>query len=148
MIFSVKQCCRYERKCLFLCIYNPQITVSPTSLFSANLNRNHVKNHPKPWTCPLNLTDNLPTAVIYATNASLITCLQLCHMLSMSNLTDNLPTAVIYATNVKPHWKPAYSCVICYQSQTSLITCLQPCHMLPRSNLTDNMPTAVICYKC
>ena len=26
---------------------------SPTSLFSANFNRNRVKNHPKPWTCPL-----------------------------------------------------------------------------------------------
>ena len=45
---------RYDRKCLFSCIYNPQITISPTSLFSANFNGNHVKNHPKPWTCPLN----------------------------------------------------------------------------------------------
>ena len=44
---------QYNRKCLFLCIYNPQITISPTSLFSANFNRNRVKNHPKPWTCPL-----------------------------------------------------------------------------------------------
>ena len=44
---------RYDRKCLFLCIYNPQITISPTSLFSANFNGNRVKNHPKPWTCPL-----------------------------------------------------------------------------------------------
>ena len=31
---------------LFSCIYNPQITVSPTSLFSASFNGNHVKNHP------------------------------------------------------------------------------------------------------
>ena len=30
----------------FSCIYNPQITVSPTSLFSASFNGNHVKNHP------------------------------------------------------------------------------------------------------
>ena len=30
----------------FLCIYNPQITVSPTSLFSASFNGNRVKNHP------------------------------------------------------------------------------------------------------
>ena len=37
----------------FSCIYNPQITVSPTSSFSASFNGNHVKNHPKPWTCPL-----------------------------------------------------------------------------------------------
>ena len=27
--------------------------VSPTSLFSANFNGNRVKNHLKPWTCPL-----------------------------------------------------------------------------------------------
>ena len=44
---------RYYRKCLFSCIYNPQITIWPTSLFSANFNGNRVKNHPKPWTCPL-----------------------------------------------------------------------------------------------
>ena len=45
---------RYDRKCLFLfyffiffnCIYNPQITVSPTPLFSASFNGNHVKIHP------------------------------------------------------------------------------------------------------
>ena len=40
---------RYDRKCLFFsCIYNPQITVSPTSSFSASFkfNGNHVKNHP------------------------------------------------------------------------------------------------------
>ena len=30
----------------FLCIYNQQITVSPTSSFSVSFNRNHVKNHP------------------------------------------------------------------------------------------------------
>ena len=30
----------------FLCIYNPQITVSPTSSFSASFNGNRVKNHP------------------------------------------------------------------------------------------------------
>ena len=44
---------RYDRKCQFSCIYNPQITISPTSLFSATFNGNRVKNHPKPWTCPL-----------------------------------------------------------------------------------------------
>ena len=48
-------CFRNDRKCLFLCIYNPQITISPTSLFSVNFNRNCVKNHPKSWTCPLSL---------------------------------------------------------------------------------------------
>ena len=37
----------------FSCIYNPQITVSPTSSFSASFNGNRVKNHPSPWTCPL-----------------------------------------------------------------------------------------------
>ena len=52
---SCWQCFRYDRKCLFLCIYNHQTTISPTSLFSANFNRNRVKNHPKPWTCPLTL---------------------------------------------------------------------------------------------
>ena len=31
---------------LFLCIYNPQVTVSPTSSFSASFNGNRVKNHP------------------------------------------------------------------------------------------------------
>ena len=30
----------------FSCIYNPQITVSPTSSFSSSFNRNCVKNHP------------------------------------------------------------------------------------------------------
>ena len=44
---------RYDRKCLFLCIYNPQITISPSSLFSVNFNGNCVKNYPKPLTCPL-----------------------------------------------------------------------------------------------
>ena len=38
---------------IFSCIYNPQITVSPTSSFSASFNGNRVKNHPIPWTCPL-----------------------------------------------------------------------------------------------
>ena len=47
---------RYDRKCLFSCIYNSQVTISPTSLFSANFNGNRVKNHPKPWTCPLKNT--------------------------------------------------------------------------------------------
>ena len=37
----------------FSCIYNPQITVSPTSSFSVSFNRNRVKNHPSPWTFPL-----------------------------------------------------------------------------------------------
>ena len=50
---------RYDRKCLFLCIYNPQITISPTSLFSANFNGNRVKNHPKPWTCLLTFSVTL-----------------------------------------------------------------------------------------
>ena len=30
----------------FWCVYNPQITVSPTSSFSVSFNGNHVKNHP------------------------------------------------------------------------------------------------------
>ena len=42
-----------RQKMPFLCIYNPQITVSPTSSFSATFNGNHVTNHPKPWICPL-----------------------------------------------------------------------------------------------
>ena len=46
---------RYNRKCLFSCIYNPLITISPTSLFSANSSGNRVKNHPQPWTCSLRL---------------------------------------------------------------------------------------------
>ena len=33
-------------KCLFSCISNPQITVSPTSSFSASFNGNPIKNHP------------------------------------------------------------------------------------------------------
>ena len=51
--FSASWCFRYNGKCLFSCICNPRITISPTSLFSANFNWNRVKNHPKPWTCPL-----------------------------------------------------------------------------------------------
>ena len=42
-----------RQKWLFLCIYNPQITVTPASSFSVSFNGNRVKNHPKPWTCPL-----------------------------------------------------------------------------------------------
>ena len=57
---------RYDRKCPFSCIYNPQITVSPTSLFSANFNGSLVKNHPKAWTCPLNLKETTTTATIFA----------------------------------------------------------------------------------
>ena len=45
---------RYDRKCLFSCIYNSQITISPISLVSAKFNGDRVKNHPKPWICPLN----------------------------------------------------------------------------------------------
>ena len=40
----------------FVCVniyYNPQIALSPTSSFSARFNRNCVKNHPKPWICPV-----------------------------------------------------------------------------------------------
>ena len=36
-----------------LCIYNPQITISPVSSFSVSFNGNCVKNCSKPWTCPL-----------------------------------------------------------------------------------------------
>ena len=53
MISASWRCFQYDRKCLFSCIYNPQITISPTSLFSVNFNGNRVKNHPQPWTCPL-----------------------------------------------------------------------------------------------
>jgi len=35
-----------QQKMHFSCIYNPQITVSPTSSFSASFNGNRVKNHP------------------------------------------------------------------------------------------------------
>ena len=35
-----------RQKTPFSCIYNPQITVSPTSSFSASFNGNRVKNHP------------------------------------------------------------------------------------------------------
>ena len=52
--FGVKGTLRYDRKCLFSCIYNHQITISPTSSFSASFNGNRVKNHPKPWTCLYN----------------------------------------------------------------------------------------------
>ena len=55
MIWASWQRFQYDRKCLFSCIYNPQIKVSPTSLFSASFNGNRVKNHPEPWTCPLSL---------------------------------------------------------------------------------------------
>ena len=34
----------------FRAFITPQIIISPTSLFSANFNRNRVKNHPKPST--------------------------------------------------------------------------------------------------
>ena len=44
---------RYDKKCLFSCIYNPQITISPTLLFSANFKGNRVKYHSQPWTCRL-----------------------------------------------------------------------------------------------
>ena len=44
---------RYNRKCLFSCIYNPQTTISPTSSFSVSFNGNCVKDHHQPWTCPL-----------------------------------------------------------------------------------------------
>ena len=43
----------WQKMPFFSCIYNPQITISPTSSFSASFNGNRVKNHPKPWTCPL-----------------------------------------------------------------------------------------------
>ena len=43
-----------ENALLVSCIYNPQITVSPTSSFPASFNGNLVKSHPEPWTCPLN----------------------------------------------------------------------------------------------
>ena len=35
-----------QQNAFFSCIYNPQITVLPTSLFSASFNGNRVKNHP------------------------------------------------------------------------------------------------------
>ena len=50
MIWASWRRFRYDRKCLFSCIYNPQITVSPTSSFSASFNGNRVKNR---WTCSL-----------------------------------------------------------------------------------------------
>ena len=53
MILASWRCFWYDRKSFFSCIYNPQITISPTSSFSVSFNGNCVKNHPKPWTCPL-----------------------------------------------------------------------------------------------
>ena len=53
---------RYDRKCLFSCIYNPQTIISPISSFSASFNGNRVKNHAKPWTYPLrNGSRNMPS---------------------------------------------------------------------------------------
>ena len=52
MIFSVMATLSVRQKCLFSCIYNPQITISPTSSFSGNFNGNRDKNHPQSWTCP------------------------------------------------------------------------------------------------
>ena len=47
VIWASWQRFRYDRKCRFSCIYNPQITVSPTSsFFKASFNGNRVKNHP------------------------------------------------------------------------------------------------------
>ena len=43
---------RYDRKMPFFVHLNPQITISPTSSFSANFIGNRVKDHPKPWICP------------------------------------------------------------------------------------------------
>ena len=42
-----------QKNACFRAVYNPQITISPASLFSANFSGNRVKNHPKPWTFPL-----------------------------------------------------------------------------------------------
>ena len=42
-----------ENACFRAFITLRSITISPTSLFSGNFNGNRVKNHPKPWTCPL-----------------------------------------------------------------------------------------------
>ena len=53
MILASWRCFRYDRKCLFSCIYNPQIIISPASSCTASFNGNRIKNHPKPWTCPL-----------------------------------------------------------------------------------------------
>ena len=50
MLFNVTE------NAFFSCIYNPQIIISPTSLCTVSFNGNRVKNHPKPWTCPLILS--------------------------------------------------------------------------------------------
>ena len=55
--FSVRQ-----KMPFFSCIYNPQVTVSPISSFTASFNGNRVKNHPWPWTCLL----SVPTGVRHA----------------------------------------------------------------------------------
>ena len=50
----------------FSCIYNPQITISPTSSFSASFNGNRVQNHSKPWTpCLLYLHFHRENAAMY-----------------------------------------------------------------------------------
>ena len=51
--FGIMAMLSVQQKIPFLCIYNPQITISPISSSSESFNRNRVKNHPKHWTCPL-----------------------------------------------------------------------------------------------
>ena len=73
MIWASWQRFQYDRKCLFSCIYNPQITVSPTSSFSAKFNRKRVKNHPIPWICPL----RWDAIWIFSIQLSITVCLSL-----------------------------------------------------------------------
>ena len=59
---------RQKMPLFFPCIYNPQITISPTSSFSASFNGNRVKIHPKPRTCPL-MADLGPKITLETTTA-------------------------------------------------------------------------------
>ena len=88
----------YNRKCLFSCIYNNQITISPTLLFSANFNGNCVRNHPKPWTCPsivplCNLDPSLSLLLraeaVYQSMKSTFGA-QICHLLQINSRSPSM----------------------------------------------------------
>ena len=54
--FGVMAMLSVRQKMPFFRAFNPQIIISPTSSSTASFNGNRVKNHPKPWTCPLRKT--------------------------------------------------------------------------------------------
>ena len=69
MIWASWRRFRYDRKCLFSCIYNPQITVSPTSSFTVSFNKNSDFIHKRCQTrifCLLKLRSlNINAAVLH-----------------------------------------------------------------------------------